>query len=569
MIFKRAVIFSFIFFPMTTVWAKRSCEGYLSQPITEVSTALDIYDQTWAGIWQNFARATKAHPDFKYISDLIPRPFTPTERQSLIQESKLYRQRIYDQLIQKGISASRANELSQVAYSRQILLLFFEYKTELNFVDPKLLGPEKTLVPPTDYKGSLSVAELSAMFGGVEKVWPTLVRKTNPYKGSSLLDVKEPILIAGGRFREGYYWDTYFGSMGLMATGRWKLPVAQLSNFVELVNTYGLIPNGLRTYYLSRSQPPVVSMMARLVYEGTRNLDVQTQKEIETWLVQEVYPALKNDYSNFWMAERLDIKTGLNFYSDKYNEPRPERHSHDVESSLGRTYRDVRAEAESGLDHTNIFQGQASQTLTVSLNSFMYAYEKNLSWLAEMAKDTVAQRNYENAAQLRQQRMSEYMWNPELQTFQNYHMTEQKLMSGISGDVFSALFVGLATPEQARQMRPTLLNVLELPGGIAASSLRESDKQWDGVHGWAPFQVMAIQGLAQYGFRSDANRIASKWLATNLDVYLEKGQFYEKLDLARKSTPVEDHSKYPTQTGFLWTNGSIAWTLKYLGFDFL
>lgn len=521
----------------------------------------------WDEVWRSFARSTKAHPDFKYISDLIARPLSTAERQSLILQAKQYRQKIYQQLLDNGISEANAQRLAQVAFSRRILLYFFESRTELNFTDPQILGHNRKLIPPKQEGVLLPLPELTAMFNAVEKTWPALVRTTNPAHGSSLLKVSEPILIAGGRFREGYYWDTYFGSMGLMATGRWKLPASQLSNFVELINTYGLIPNGLRTYYLSRSQPPVVSLMARLVYEGTRNLEPEKVKEIDAWLVRDVYPALKKDYAEFWMTQRLDSKTQLNFYSDKYNLPRPERHSHDVESQLGRTYRDVRAEAESGLDHTNLFQGQASQILSVSLNSFLFAYEKNLSWLASMARDLEGQRQYEEAASLRQKRMTEFLWNPDLKLFQNYHTQEAKLMPGVSGDVFSTLFVGVASPQQARQMIPATLALLELPGGIAASSLKHSDKQWDGNFGWAPFQMMAIEGLAKYGYQTESYRIAEKWLQTNLNVFLEKGQFYEKLDLLKQTIPTEDNSKYPTQTGFLWTNGSIVWTLKHLGFE--
>lgn len=537
------------------------CRNYLSA----TAPHRKIHNE-WSNIWKNFARRTVAHPDFKYISDLIPRPFTVTERQNLVRQAKVYRQNIYQQLMNQGISASKANSLSQVAYSRRLLLQLFEFKTELKFADPEVIGPAKKLVAPNHH--SFSMESLNSMFNGLERMWPTLVRRTQSHPEGSLISVSQPVLIAGGRFREAYYWDTYFGTMGLMAMGRWKLPVAQLSNFVELINTYGLIPNGLRTYYLSRSQPPVVSLLARLVYEGTRDLDPQKSQEIKQWLIQEVYPALKNDYQNFWMSERLDTQTGLNFYSDKYNRPRPERHSHDNEAQLGKTYRDVRAEAESGLDHTRLFQGQASQIATVSLNSFMYAYEKNLSWLAELARQPQAQRQYESAAELRQQRMNRYLWNPELQVFQNYHLKNHQRMPGISADVFSTLFVSLASESQVRQMLPRLLQELELPGGIGASNLRNSDKQWDGVMGWAPFQMMAIAGLKQYSHHTEANRIAQKWVETNLRVYLEKGQFYEKLDLQRKNIPVEDGSKYPTQTGFLWTNASIVWALKQLGFSF-
>lgn len=534
------------------------CALYLQQDTT----------QDWTAIWKNFARKTAAHPDFKYISDLIARPFTDQERRNLVSMAKTYRLNIFQKLLKQGVAPKKAMQLTQKAFSRQLLYHFYEFKTELNFVDPKVIGPTLHLVPPVGYNLPFSIQDLQGLQDGLEHMWPILVRKTAPRPGSSLLQVSEPILIAGGRFREGYYWDTYFGAEGLVASGRWKLAAAQLSNFVELINTYGLIPNGLRTYYLGRSQPPVVALLARLVYEGTRELEPKARQEIDHWLTHDVLPALKKDYENFWMKHRLDEKTGLNFYSDQFNLPRPERHSHDVEAELGQTYRDVRAEAESGQDHTELFQGQASQIASVSLNSFLYGYEQNLAWLSSMAGDFMSEQKYSKAANVRQTQMTKYLWNQNLGVFQNYHLGKSELMSGVSGDVFSTLFTGVATLDQARRLAPAALGMLELSGGIAASTLVASDKQWDGRFGWAPFQMMAIQGLDNYGFKADAQRIAKKWLGLNLKVFLKRGHFYEKLDLARMDIPIEDASKYPTQTGFLWTNGSLVWVLKYLGFRF-
>ncbi|MEJ7664338.1 MAG: trehalase family glycosidase [Hymenobacter sp.] len=39
-----------------------------------------------------------------------------------------------------------------------------------------------------------------------------------PY--SSLLPLPRPYVVPGGRFREMYYWDSYFTMLGLRAAGR-------------------------------------------------------------------------------------------------------------------------------------------------------------------------------------------------------------------------------------------------------------------------------------------------------------------------------------------------------------
>lgn len=549
------------------------CSVYLKSNVATVDLsfaleATDLVKYTSLENWKSFARKTVAHTDFKYISDLVPRKFTSAEKQKVLQEAKQYRDSIYKKLLQeKGMTSAQASRLVQTAYARFLLNSFFEFPSELGFVNPALLGPRKTLVSKTEQFKDIE-PELMQMFEGLEKTWIDLVRVTKPVAQSSLLKVSNPILIAGGRFREGYYWDTYFGSLGLILTGRSSLARMQLQNFVDLINTHGLIPNGLRNYYLTRSQPPVVSLLVEaLMNHSQKEMTVLERKNFERWLVSEVYPALKSDYQNFWMSERLDKNTGLNFYSDRLNVPRPERHSHDKEKDLGETYRDVRAEAESGLDHTNLFQGQASHIATVSLNSFMYAYEKNLGRLALLAKDAPAYHAYEAAARSRQEKVTRYLWNPSLGVFQNYHLRDRKQMDGLSGDVFSALYTQLATSEQARVLVPSALSILERNGGIAASSLKNG-KQWDGDMGWAPFQIMAIAGMAHYGFKAESVRVAEKWLLANLNAFKSHGKFYEKLDVDKMNAPIEDGSKYPTQTGFLWTNSSIVWVLDVLGFEF-
>ena len=69
----------------------------------------------------------------------------------------------------------------------------------------------------------------------------------------------------GGRFSELYYWDLYFVLLGLAESGRRDLVEDMAKNFADLMDTYGHAPNGTRTYYLSRSQPPFFFEMVSLL----------------------------------------------------------------------------------------------------------------------------------------------------------------------------------------------------------------------------------------------------------------------------------------------------------------
>ena len=91
-------------------------------------------------------------------------------------------------------------------------------------------------------------------------LWKLLERSPGAVPaGSSLLALPHPYVVPGGRFREVYYWDSYFTMLGLRESGRDDLIRSMADNFAYELSTYGLIPNGNRSYYLSRSQPPFSS----------------------------------------------------------------------------------------------------------------------------------------------------------------------------------------------------------------------------------------------------------------------------------------------------------------------
>ncbi|WP_265176437.1 trehalase family glycosidase, partial [Salmonella enterica] len=56
----------------------------------------------------------------------------------------------------------------------------------------------------------------------IDGLWPVLTRSTkNVEKWDSLLPLPESYVVPGGRFREIYYWDSYFTMLGLAESGHW------------------------------------------------------------------------------------------------------------------------------------------------------------------------------------------------------------------------------------------------------------------------------------------------------------------------------------------------------------
>ncbi len=119
-----------------------------------------------------------------------------------------------------------------------------------------------------------------------------------------------------------------------------------------------------------------------------------------------------------------------------------------------------------------------------------------------------------------------------------------------------------------------------MPGGIAGSTeksrgpLSESRpaRQWDYPNGWAPHQMLAWEGLINYGFDDIAYRLIYRWLYTitrNANDY--NGTVPEKFDVVARSHHVfaeygnvGTKFAYITREGFGWVNASYQVGLKRL-----
>ncbi|MFI5133927.1 MAG: trehalase family glycosidase, partial [Chitinophagales bacterium] len=196
----------------------------------------------------------------------------------------------------------------------------------------------------------------------IKNLWKVLRREADvPVNGSSLLPLPNPYIVPGGRFGEVYYWDSYFTMLGLKESGKADMIENMVKNFAYLIDTYSHIPNGNRSYYISRSQPPFFSLMVELL------AGIKGESVYLTYL-----PAMEKEY-NFWMDGADQLKPGeayrrvvmlpdrsiMNRYWDDAATPRPEGFREDVEAAekSGRDkeemYRNFRAGAESGIDFSN------------------------------------------------------------------------------------------------------------------------------------------------------------------------------------------------------------------------
>ena len=411
----------------------------------------------------------------------------------------------------------------------------------------------------------------------IKKLWDVLKRPSDEQVSGTLIPLPNPYIIPGGRFREIYYWDSYFTMLGLQEDGEIESIRNMLDNFAWLIENYGFIPNGNRTYYLSRSQPPFFARMVGLLAE------IQGEQ-----VYLEYLPALQKEY-DFWMAGSQNREVGayrrvvrlpdgelLNRYWDDKNSPRPESYREDVQTAekaiaqnpdrtKKEVYRDLRAAAESGWDFSsrwlsingngdfNLYSIHTTQIIPVDLNSLLYYLEETLAQAYELNAAPEKANTFRKKAEKRKAAIQKYLWEEETGFYFDYNFKDANKTGIYSLAGVYPLFVGISEEEQADKVATSLEQVFLRPGGLV-STPHHTGQQWDAPNGWAPLQYMSIEGLRNYGKDQLASEIKQRWLNLNQNVYQKTYKLLEKYnveDLSKESGGGE----YPTQDGFGWTNG--------------
>ena len=402
--------------------------------------------------------------------------------------------------------------------------------------------------------------DTAAMLQHIHYLWNDLTKQPAHQKEfSSLIALPNQYIVPGGRFREIYYWDSYFTMLGLQEDKRVEMIQNMVDNFKYLILKYDHIPNGNRTYYLSRSQPPFFSLMVQLLAETLNDESIFIR----------YLPALQKEY-NYWMTGKKAVHFedgNLNRYWDALNSPRPESYKHDVilfeksqkDSGL---YRDIRSAAESGWDFStrwftdgiNIESIATTNYIPVDLNCLLYNLESTLAKAYKLNQQIAESYKYEDLAKKRKQLIIKYFWNKQKAFFVDYNWKDSLFSPQLTLAGLFPLFFKIATPDQAKLVKQWIETEFLKPGGLVTTLVQGSGQQWDYPNGWAPLQWIAYQGLKNYDFNELANEIATRWLNLNMKVYFETGKMMEKydvVDLNRKGGGGE----YETQDGFGWTNG--------------
>ncbi len=400
----------------------------------------------------------------------------------------------------------------------------------------------------------------------ITDLWEVLTR-TPDEAGGSIIPLPHPYIVPGGRFREIYYWDSYFTMLGLKVSGRTDLIQNMVDNFAHLIDRVGYIPNGNRTYYLGRSQPPFFSLVVKLLSELRKNVLTQylpqLEREYAFWMRDENL----SDNSPHHRVVRLPDGSLLNRYWDENKTPRPESFKEDVElahhaiQKPESLYRNIRAAAESGWDFSSRwFRDENSfatihttEIIPVDLNCLLYHLEVVLAEAYRESGNNPESIKYLRHSVARKEAIIKYCWNEEQGFFVDYDFVAQKQKQSLTLAAAFPLFFEVASPEQARAVERILRDKFLKPGGLT-TSLLHSGQQWDAPNGWAPLQWIAYRGLLNYGLEDLANQLKTNWVNVNLKVYAKSGKMTEKYDVWSKEGEASG-GEYPNQDGFGWTNG--------------
>ena len=435
---------------------------------------------------------------------------------------------------------------------------------EVNFTLPK--AGEK-YVPPAG----------QSLREHIDGLWPVLTRSTtDAEKWDSLLPLPEPYVVPGGRFREIYYWDSYFTMLGLAESNHWDKVSDMVANFAYEIDSWGHIPNGNRTYYLSRSQPPFFAFMVELLaqHDGDDALKKylpQMLKEYTYWMegVETLQPGQQNK-----RVVKLDDGTILNRYWDERDSPRPESWVEDIATAKSNPnrpateiYRDLRSAAASGWDFSSRWMDNPNQLGTlrttsivpVDLNALMYKMEKMISLASKAAGDDAKAAQYDGFANARQKGIEKYLWNDKEGWYADYDLKSHKVRNQLTAAALFPLYVNAAAKDRASKVATATQAHLLQPGGLATTSVK-SGQQWDAPNGWAPLQWLAASGLQNYGQDTVAMDVTWRFLTNVQHTYDREKKLVEKYDVSTTGTG-GGGGEYPLQDGFGWTNGV---TLKML-----
>ncbi|KAL1705785.1 glycoside hydrolase family 37 protein [Schizophyllum commune] len=380
--------------------------------------------------------------------------------------------------------------------------------------------------PEPSFLGGVKDPIVQAFAKTVHGYWTQLIRGTNSSTlcdgvecESSLIPLNHTFVVPGGRFREQYYWDSFWIVEGLLESELYDIVNATLHNFMDELEHIGFIPNGGRIYYLNRSQPPLfVQMLARYV-EATN----------ETTILERALPLAEKELAWFATNRTIDVTSpttnktySMARYAVNNTAPRPESYLTDYRTAnpddnstaltaeeRGDLYAELASGAESGWDYTTRWIGGSNDlkklnvrnTLPVDLNSILYHNHILLARLYnQVSNDTAADSHREQAATIREG-VLDLFWNSTKLAFYDFNLKTNQQSKIFTIATFYPLWSGIIPPELLNSSDAAFgyfssINlVMSRYNGTYPTTFHNTGLQWDAPNAWPPHVYIAMQAL--------------------------------------------------------------------------
>ncbi|CAB3406875.1 unnamed protein product [Caenorhabditis bovis] len=440
--------------------------------------------------------------------------------------------------------------------------------------------------PMTDRFENIQDADYRKFAAALHAKWPTLYRKISqkvlisPEK-YSIIPVPNPFVVPGGRFREMYYWDSFFTIKGLIASGMMCTVRGMIENMIFLVETFGFIPNGNRVYYLNRSQPPLLTWMVYAYYEATGDVE----------FIRQTLPTLRKELIFFQANKSIQLEgwsAPLYRYTVQSTRPRPESYREDLQCAEHLEgheekcvlWGDIAAAAESGRDFSSrwfavhgpyagkLESTRTSRMIPVDLNAIICGNIRLMGKMYEVIDDI---HGMKWSAQLHADMVDtieKVLWNEEHGVWFDFDLEEHKQLITFNDTNFFPMYTkSMHAGFDASKVAEYLMNsgAMAFTGGVP-SSLVNSGEQWDFPNSWAPNTWVLIEGLRNCGQEELAMKIAAKWVQKNYNMWrCSGGRMFEKYNVVSPCYRVKGGGEYVMQEGFGWTNGVILDLLATYG----
>lgn len=483
-------------------------------------------------------------------SELLHELFQKVAIAEIYPDPKTWADIICNSSPEKIMEAYEAADINSKEDLEEFIKVYFTVASKINGGSKKLI--ENPRIPLDEY---------------IKTTWKSLARPAHDGSDSlSLLGLPYPYIVPGGRFGEIYYWDSYFTMLGFAGDDT-SVIENMIKNFAHMINKYGHVPNGNRTYFLSRSQPPFFHCLLSLQYperpaKAYANYISELETEYKYWM---------DKAHDLTECRAVNMGNGalLNRYYDMKNTPRDECYVLDIQTAKmssqpeQQVYRNIRAAAESGWDfssrwfgsHKDLSSIRTTSILPIDLNSTLYGLEIAISEGFDYLGLSQKSLEYAGHAKKRWALIDKFMWDDNEGLYFDYDLDNKRKSSVISAATLYPLFFGCCTKTQAHKVAEQVEKLLLKEGGIVTTTI-DSGEQWDSPNGWAPLQWIAVKGLSRYGYDDLADKIAKRWLMTVTNVYYNSGILYEKYDVINLKAATG--GEYKVQDGFGWTNGVVT-----------